>query len=104
MKDNQNEILLAQIALEVKYLRIKLIYYSMLMSPNELWTSGEKVIICDDVPSSRLFKDENFIIYNSKGSMRKITDLWATAQRNHGEPLLALKNMAKTISNVSINP
>ena len=77
-------------------LRDKLIFYSILIKPDDMWTEGEKVIICNDVESSRLFKDENEIIYNSKGSFKGYsgnTDLWSKVKEKYENPLSEIKKM-----------
>ena len=57
-----------------------------------MWSEGENVIICDDIESSRLFKDEKQIMYNSKGTIRSIMDLWEKAKEINIDPLLVIKD------------
>lgn len=70
----------------------KLVFYSLLMIPDEMWSEGDKVIIFNEIETSRLFKDENQIIYNSKGTVRSIVDLWNKAKQDFDSPLLEIKN------------
>jgi len=70
--------------------REKLIFYSLLISPEDLWSQGERVIICDDIEYPRLFKDENQKIYNSKGNFKGDwgnLDLWLKAVEPNTSPL-----------------
>lgn len=70
--------------------REKLIFYSLLISPKDLWSQGERVIIRDDIEYSRLFKDENQKIYNSKGNFKGDwgnLDLWLKAVEQNTSPL-----------------
>lgn len=76
-------------------LRKKLAYYSIFLSSEELWSEGDRIIICDDVENQRLFEDENQIIYNSKGTFHGYygnTDLWLALNRKTKNPLQELKN------------
>ena len=78
-------------------LRKKLIYYSLLLSTDTLWKEGEKIAICDEVESLRLFKDETMVIYNSKGNFRGYSgynDLWKEVKRNFKDPINELKKRA----------
>lgn len=73
----------------------KLIFYSLLISPEDLWSQGERVIICDEIEYSRLFKDENQKIYNSKGNFKGDwgnLDLWEKAKEQVSNPLDKLKS------------
>jgi hypothetical protein len=81
------------IALSEGYsLRQKLIFYSLLISPEELWSEGERVIIFDEIENSRLFKDETQKMYNSRGTVRNIMDLWEKALVSNKIPLFGIKN------------
>jgi hypothetical protein len=76
-------------------LRAKLIFYSILIKPKAMWAEGDKIIICDEVKTSRLFKDENKIIYNSKGNFKGDSgnsDLWKKACQKDKKPLDELKS------------
>lgn len=93
---HSEEILNSFIALPENSLRIQLICYSMLLGYSNLWSNEEKIIICEDIKSSRLFKNENKKIYKSKGSFKGYsgnTDLWTLID----DPLEKLKNKAITI-------
>ena len=96
LSEHKGDIKISTIALSEGYLlRQKLAFYSLLMNPEDMWSEGEKVIICNDVETSRLFKDENKIIYNSKGSFKGYsgnTDLWSKAKENYANPLSELKS------------
>jgi len=100
LKSNTAEIENSNIALNTVFpLRIKLIYYSILINYNDLWSEGEKIIICGEIEYSRLFKDENKIIYNSKGTFKGDwgnTDLWAKAKKTFENPLDEVKSKVKT--------
>jgi hypothetical protein len=90
---NKTDIKTSRIALSQGYsLREKLVFYSLLMSPENMWSEGEKVIIYNELDSSRLFKDENQKIYNSKGTIRSISDLWDKANKIHDSPLSEIIN------------
>ncbi|GHB36227.1 DUF262 domain-containing protein [Mongoliitalea lutea] len=103
LNDLQNEFLTKHktdiknsvIALSAGYsLREKLIFYSFFISSEELWSQGERVIICDEIEYSRLFIDENQIIYNSKGNFKGDwgnLDLWEKVKEQVVNPLDELK-------------
>lgn len=95
LEGNKNDILNAVFVLPEKPWPTKLIYYSLLIPYSELWQKGERVIIAYDAESSRLFKDENQIIYNSKGTFHSdnnYTDLWEKALEKYDNPLQELKD------------
>jgi len=73
-------------------LRTKLIYYSLLLSHDDLWKEGEKMIICENKSQeTRLFEDENKI-YNSKGNFKGYSgnsDLWKEVKNTN--PLTEIK-------------
>jgi len=91
--DNKDEIINSHFVLSGgKLLRIKLIYYSLFLTPDELWQKGEVIIIYNDVTSSRLFADEDQIIYNIKQDFRGSgVDLWEIVTRKYDNPLEELK-------------
>lgn len=89
--EKQGEISSSFIALPEKSLKTTLLYYSILLGFTGLWSNEEIIIICDEVESSRLFKNENKKIYKSKGSFRGHhgnTDLWTLVS----DPFENLKN------------
>lgn len=73
----------------------KLIIYSILLSYRNLWEAGSKIIVRNPVESTRLFKDDVHIIYNSKKNFNSvITDLWLLAEKKFPSPLARLKELA----------
>lgn len=88
----------SQIVLPDGYsLREKLIFYSLLIEPNIFWKKGDKIIVYGEVKSSRLFKDEDKVIYNFKQDFRgNGTDLWDKVIENNENPLEELKNKVST--------
>jgi hypothetical protein len=50
------------------------------------------VIIFDEIENSRLFKDETQKMYNSRGTVRNIMDLWEKALVSNKIPLFGIKN------------
>lgn len=96
LSDKKSKINESIISLPSGYiLRDKLIFYSMLILPDDMWAEGEKIIICNDVETLRLFKDEDKIIYNSKGNFKGDwgnSDLWEKACREDKNPLNELKS------------
>lgn len=95
LTDHKTDIKNSIIALSAGYsMREKLIFYSFFIPSEELWSQGERVIICDEIEHSRLFKDENQIIYNSKGNFRGDRgnlDLWEKVNEQVVDPLNKLK-------------
>lgn len=85
------------IALPINYsFREKLIYYSLLLEPDLFWEKGDKIIVYGEVSSSRLFKDEDKVLYNFKQDFRGSgNDLWEKANENNNEPLKVLKKKLK---------
>ena len=93
LSEHEEDIKKSSIILSESYsLRQKLAFYSVLLNPEDMWSEGENVIICDDIESSRLFKDEKQIMYNSKGTIRSIMDLWEKAKEINIDPLLVIKD------------
>lgn len=87
------------IALPINYsLREKLFYYSLLIEPDLFWEKGDKIIVYGVVNSSRLFKDEDIVIYNFKQDFRGYgSDLWEKAKENNNNaPLEVLKKKLKS--------
>ncbi|MCC5918870.1 MAG: hypothetical protein JJU02_16240, partial [Cryomorphaceae bacterium] len=84
-------------------LRKRLAYYSIFLSPDELWSEGDRIIICDEVDNQRLFEDENQIIYNSKGTFHGHsgnTDLWELLISKINNPLNELKNTVSELERI----
>jgi hypothetical protein len=76
----------------------RLRYYAILIEPEIMWEEGEFIAIHHDVPEgeSRLFENENKVIYNSKGSFHGYSgnlDLWNKAVELHSDPLNYLKEV-----------
>lgn len=99
INEHKEEIIDSLLVLpEGYFLNQKLAYYSLLLPPEKLWAEGEKIIIREDVDSPRLFKDENQIIYNSKGSFKGHwgnSDLWNLVKKNFNDPLAEIKRRAE---------
>jgi uncharacterized protein with ParB-like and HNH nuclease domain len=94
LAEHLTDVQTSLIALSDGYsLRQKLIFYSLLISPEDFWSEGERLIICDEIEHSRLFKDESQKMYNSKGTVRSIMDLWEKAVVSNEIPLSEIKNM-----------
>ena len=98
LKINKDEIDNSLITLPADLsLNKKLIYYSLLIPNDVLWNEGERVIICNDTETPRLFEDENQIIYNSKGNFKGDwgnTDLWNKAIETFENPLEEIKKLS----------
>lgn len=94
LKGKSDEINKSQIALPAGYtIREKLIFYSLLLNPDELWKYGSIIIKYSQIASSRLFKDEEKLIYNLRSDFRSsYIDLWEKACYEDKNPLAELKN------------
>lgn len=96
LDENKLDIQNSSLVLSEGYsFREKLIFYSLLISTEDLWSQGERVIICDEIEYSRLFKDEHHKIYNSKGNFKGDwgnLDLWLKAVEQNTNPLDKLKS------------
>lgn len=96
LMENQTEISSRQTCLSGgKSLVQRLIFYSLLLDPHELWECGERIIICDSVIGTRLFEDETEIIYNSKGTVKTIKDLWEAVQNKYADPISEIKSQVQ---------
>jgi len=85
----------SQIALSKGFnIREKLIFYSMLLKPQVIWQYGNIIIEYGQVNSSRLFKDEDKLIYNLKSDFRSsYVDLWEEIKKLYENPLDELKKL-----------
>ena len=91
----------SQIALSKGFnIREKLIFYSMLLKPQVIWQYGNIIIEYGQVNSSRLFKDEDKLIYNLKSDFRSsYVDLWEEIKKLYENPLDELKKLLEWLGN-----